>query len=154
MRRVLGFAVTALVVLVLPLPLAQAASASQRDGVTIETQKPFGPSPGTFSASGAFSDSGTFANTRIVFSAVGAPTFGVTHLTALFEGSLGTFTLSANIKETLTADPNVLADNGTWVIVDGTGAYTKLHGQGEVTGTADDNQGLINRTYAGTAHFD
>ena len=85
---------------------------------------------------------------------MGAPTFGITNLTAQFEGSLGTFTLRANIKETLTADPNVLTDNGTWSILDGTGAYENLHGQGEVTGTADDNQNLISRTYAGTVHFD
>jgi hypothetical protein len=140
--------------LALPLPLAQAASASQRDAVTIETEKPFGPLPGTFSASGAISDSGTFANTSIVFSAIGAPTFGITHVTAQFEGSLGTFTLRATIKETLTADPNVLTDTGTWSILDGTGAYEHLRGQGEVTGTADDNQNLISRTYAGTVHFD
>ena len=70
----------------LALPLASPASASQGEAVTIETEKPFGPTPGTFSVSGAFSDSGTFTNT-IVFSGIGAPTFGILHVTSEFEGS-------------------------------------------------------------------
>ncbi len=144
--------VTALILLT--LPLAPAAAASKGTSVTIETQKPFGPSPGTFSASGAITDSGTFVNSSFVFSGVGAPTFTIVHAKQVFDGALGTFTLTANIKETVTADPNVLTDEGTWAIVDGTGAYKDLHGrQGEITGTADDNTNVISRTYTGDVHF-
>ena len=138
---------------VLALPLAPAAAGSERAAVTIETQKPFGPSPGTFSASGAITDSGTFGNSSFVFSGVGAPTFTIVHPKQVFDGALGTFTLRANIKETVTADPNVLTGEGTWAIVDGTGAYEDLRGQGAITGTADHNTNVISRIYTGNVHF-
>jgi hypothetical protein len=122
--------------------------------VTIETQKPFGPSPGAFSATGAVSDSGTFVNSRFAFGGLAAPSFVSVHATQRFDGALGTFTLRADIKETATLDPNVLTDKGTWAVVDGTGTYETLRGGGQITGTADDNTGVINRTYTGTVHFD
>jgi hypothetical protein len=140
--------------IILPLPLASGAAASQRGAVTIETQKPFGPSPGTFSATGAISDSGTFVNSSLAFGGLGAPNFVSVHVTQRFEGALGTFTLRADIKETVTEDPNVLIDEGTWAVIDGTGSYETLRGRGQVTGTADDNTNLISRTYRGTVHFD
>ena len=106
--------------------------------VTIQTSKPPGPVSGTFSATGAFADDGTINNLSIGFSALGAPTFGITHVTVLFTGDDGTFTLKAQIKETLTADPQVLTDSGTWTIIAGTGAYADLHGQGTISGTVND----------------
>jgi hypothetical protein len=120
--------------------------------VTIETQKPFGPAPGTFSASGSISDAGSFANVRRKASALGAPTFLINHLQQKFDGVFGTFTLAAQIKETVAEDPTVLTGEGTWAVLDGTGAYATLRGQGTVTGTADDNTGVITRTYTGMVH--
>jgi hypothetical protein len=73
-------------------------------------------------------------------------------VTQRFDDSLGTFTLRAAITATVTEDPNVLTERGTWTIIDGTGAYETLRGQGRVTGTADDNLDLISRTYSGTVH--
>ena len=142
-----------LTMLILPLPLASGAAASQRSAVTIETQKPFGPSPGTFSATGAISDSGTFVNSSISFGGLGAPNFVSVHVTQTFEGALGTFTLRAEIKETETEDPDVLTDQGTWTVIDGTGSYETLRGGGQVTGTADHNANVISRTYTGTVRF-
>lgn len=142
-----------LTLIVIALALAPGAAASQRGAVTIETQKPFGPSPGTFSATGAISDSGTFVNSSFVFGGLGAPNFVSVHATQTFAGAFGTFTLRVDIKETATADPNVLTDNGTWAVIDGTGAYATLQGGGQVTGTADDNTGVISRTYTGAVHF-
>jgi hypothetical protein len=133
---------------------AAPSSATPSQQVTFETSKPPGPATGTFTSSGAFSDSGTINNLDFNASAVGAPTFQVTHVTILFTGAAGTFTLKAEIKETLTSDPNVLTDTGTWTIVDRTGAYANLHGQGTVAGTVDENVNLITRTYDGQAHFD
>ena len=72
------------------------------------------------------------------------------HVTQRFDGTLGTFTLRAAITETATQDPNVLTDDGTWAIIDGTGAYETLEGRGRITGTADDTVDLISRTYSGT----
>jgi hypothetical protein len=140
-----------LAVLALPLlTLATTAAASRSGTVTIETQKPFGPSLGTFSAVGALTDSGTFANTDFLASARGAPGFGIVHATQRFDGSLGSFTLRVNVTFTLTDNPNVALDEGTWVVLDGTGAYATLRGQGRITGTEDEAADLIQRTYTGT----
>ena len=129
------------------------ASATQGGAVTISTQKPFGPSPGTFAATGAISDSGTFFNLSIAFGGLGAPSFVSIHATQEFDGALGSFTIRADIKETVTADPNVATDEGTWAVISGTGAYSSLTGQGQVTGTANESTGVISRTYSGTVRF-
>jgi hypothetical protein len=118
--------------------------------VTIETRKPFGPMPGIFSSTGAFAESGTVQNSSLILEHLDAPDFVTVHITQRFDGALGTFTLRAAITETATEDPNVLADDGTWMIIDGTGAYESLQGRGRVMGTADDNLDLISRTYGGT----
>ena len=118
--------------------------------VTIKTQKPFGPSAGTFAAAGAIPESGTFLNSSVIVERVDAPKVVTVHITQWFTGALGTFTLRAAITETVTEDPNVLADDGTWAIIGGTGAYETLQGRGRVKGIADDNLDLISRTYSGT----
>lgn len=118
--------------------------------VTIKTQKPFGPSAGTFASTGAIPESGTFMNSSVIVERVDAPEAITVHVTQRFNGALGTFTLRAAITETVTEDPNVLADDGTWAIIGGTGAYETLQGRGRVKGIADDNLDLIRRTYSGT----
>jgi len=118
--------------------------------VTIETRKPFGPTPGIFSSTGAIPESGTFLNSSVILEAADASDFVTAHVTQRFDGALGTFTLRAAITETATADPHVLTEAGTWVIIGGTGAYEALRGRGRITGTADDNVDLITRTYRGT----
>lgn len=118
--------------------------------MTIETHKPFGPSPGIFSSTGAIPESGTFLNSSVIFEDVDASDFVTLHITQRFDGALGTFTLRAAITEIATEDPHVLTDDGTWVITNGTGAYETLQGRGRITGTADDNRDLISRTYSGT----
>jgi hypothetical protein len=143
----------AVLLVVLPLSFAAPAAANDQAAVTIETQKPFGSSPGAFSATGAFTGSGAFVNTRFTFSAVAAPGFVIVHLTQTFTGAAGTFTLKVEITETATADPNVLTDDGSWAVITGTGAYRTLHGQGHLTGTANDNTGVITRTYVGTVQM-
>jgi hypothetical protein len=120
------------------------------DAVTIETQKPFGPSPGTFSSTGAISESGTFLNSSVILGRLDASDSVTVDVTQRFKGALGTFTLRAAISETATEDPHVLSDHGSWVLIDGTGVYETLRGRGCVTGTADDNLDLIRRTYSGT----
>jgi hypothetical protein len=118
--------------------------------VTIETRKPFGPAPGIFSSFGAIPESGTFLNSSVIFEGVGAPDVVTVRVTQRFDGALGTFTLRATITETATEDPSVLTDRGTWVIINGTGAYEALQGRGRVMGTADDTLDLISRIYSGT----
>ena len=120
--------------------------------MTIETQKPFGPSPGTFSSTGAISESGTFRNSSVILGCTDASGSVTVDVTQRFQGALGTFTLRAAISQTATDDPHVLSDHGTWVLIDATGIYETLQGRGRVTGTADDNLDLIRRTYTGTTH--
>ena len=122
----------------------------KRDAVTIQTRKPFGPAPGIFSSTGAMTESGTFLNSSLIFEDLDACDFVTVHVTQRFDGALGTFTLRAAITETATPDPRVLTDDGTWLIIDGTGAYETLEGRGRVTGTADDTLDVISRTYSGT----
>jgi hypothetical protein len=119
--------------------------------VTIETRKPFGPSHGTFSSVGAIPESGTFLNSSVILEALDASGSITVHITQRFNGARGTFTLRAVITETATEDPNVLTEQGTWAIIDGTGAYRRLQARGRLTGTADNGRDLITRTYTGTA---
>ena len=126
----------------------------EADPVTIKTQKRFGPSPGTFSSTGAISESGTFQNSSVILGCTDASDSVTVDVTQRFRGALGTFTLRAAISETATEDPHVLIDHGTWAIIGGTGAYETVHGGGRVTGTADDNLDLINRTYNGTVRHE
>jgi hypothetical protein len=118
--------------------------------VTIKTRKPFGPWPGTFTSTGAIAESGTVLNSSLMLEPLDAPDFVTVHITQRFDGAHGTLTLRAAITETATENPHVLADDGTWMIIDGTGAYETLQGRGRVTGTADGNLNLISRTYSGT----
>src|SRR5215831_10951548 len=117
---------TALALLALPTW----AEPSQQQAITILTEKPRGPVVGSFSTSGAFADSGLLVTESVQFTAIPAPFGVITHIVQRFEGALGTFTLHAQIIDTLTDDPNLSLDQGTWVIVDGTGAYATLHGTG------------------------
>lgn len=124
------------------------------DPVTIDTQKRFGPSPGTFSSTGAISESGTFENSSVILGCTDASDSVTVDLTQRFKGALGTFTLRAAISETATEDPHVLIEHGTWAIIDGTGVYETVQGGGRVTGTADDKLDLIDRTYNGTVRHE
>jgi hypothetical protein len=117
--------------------------------VTIETRKSFGPAAGIFSSLGALSESGTFLNSSLLFEDVHAGGFVTVNVTQRFDGALGTFTLRATITEAATADPHVLADAGTWLIIAGTGAYESLRGRGRLSGIADSDRDLISRTYSG-----
>jgi hypothetical protein len=120
--------------------------------VTIQTRKPFGPFAGIFSSTGAIAESGTVLNSSLLLERPDGPDSVTVHITQRFDGALGTFTIRAVITETATEDPRVLADDGTWAIIGGTGAYKTLQGRGRVTGTADENLDLISRTYIGTVN--
>jgi len=150
MRRI-AFALTLLTSV---LAWTAPAAADESEAIAIETSKPFGPFPGVFSLSGILEDDGIFFSIRPpVFSASGAPDFQITHVTYEFVGELGTFILRAEIKEAFTADFELAVDTGTWVILDGTGAYETLHGHGDVIGVADESTGIITRSFVGVAHL-
>ena len=118
--------------------------------VTIETRKPFGPRAGTFSAAGAIAESGAFVNSSFILGESGVPGVVTVHVTLRFFGAAGSFSLRADIDQSATGDPGVLADVGTWQVLGGTGAYERLRGEGRVSGTADDPSDAICRFYVGT----
>ena len=145
--------VLAVMVLAVTATTVSAAASSQQP-ITITTSKPFGPVAGTFSVSGAVAHSAQMRNPVAHGEWIRAPTFLGSHLTILFIGANGTFTIKAQIVETVTADPMVLTDTGSWTIIAGTRAYVDLEGVGIISGTADDNLDLIRRTYMRSVHFD
>ena len=128
-------------------------TAAQGETLVITTEKPLGPVPGTFSTSGAFVDNGVLVTQWRLVSALPAPFGVVTHLVLLFEGQQGTFTVRTEIRETLTGDEHIFANEGTWVFLGGTGAYATLRGTGRMQGTVDDSVNLITRIYTGQAFF-
>lgn len=132
-----------------PLTLRTVVGAVQRETLVISTEKPLGPVPGSFTTSGAFVETGVVTTEQRIVSALPAPFGVVTHLVLLFEGQQGTFTIRSEIIETVTDDEHVFANSGTWVIVDGSGAYSALRGTGKIQGTVDDQANLITRIFTG-----
>ena len=143
-----------LAALILVLAPAPTSEASVSQPVTIVTTKNPGPGSGTFVISGAIADAGAFQTLNLHFSAVPAPDHLITHLTLRFDGASGSFTVKAQVRETPTSNPDVFADEGVWEIIDGTGAYAKLHGGGRLTGTVADVPNGVNRTFIGEVHID
>jgi len=103
-----------------------------------------------WSASGAFADSGTFADS----------TFFVTdsstvHGFRIFTGSGGTFTARFDARIVPTGVPGVLAVDGHWRVIAGTGSYHDLHGGGTIAETFTPGvPPFIIGTWDGSAHFD
>ncbi|MGB7069590.1 MAG: hypothetical protein WBD22_08855 [Pyrinomonadaceae bacterium] len=123
------------------------------EAITITTHKPFGPVPGTFVTSGAFADSGILVTESRHVSAIPSPWGVVSHFVLRFEGQDGTFWIRTQIRETVTENELIFDQDGRWVIVDGTGAYSTVHGTGDMEGTADHSTNLITRVYTGSVHF-
>jgi hypothetical protein len=102
-------------------------------GITLETTRQ-GP-VGSFGASGAFADGGTFTVQDPVFGGPGPGQFVIVHATETFTGANGTFTVARTLRVTWREDPGVRTIAGNWVVISGTGAYEDLHGHGRISGT-------------------
>ena len=153
-RELLRHHFITLILLAVALGCASIARATPPQVLVISTAKPLGPALGTFSTTGAFNDVGTLVTVERRVSALPAPFGVVTHLVLRMEGQYGTFTIRTQIKESLTHDPSVFANEGSWAVVSGTGAYAVLRGSGSMEGTVNDAANLITRVYSGRAHFD
>jgi len=107
------------------------------------------PSTGTFQADGLFVDTGAAS----VWSWY-ANYFSV-HTYALLESAEGTILIHSEGLVTW-PEPDQPLLEGRWVILDGTGAYDKLHGVGDVLGEMDTTVWpiAIHWTWTGTGHFD
>jgi len=106
---------------------------------------------GTWSASGAFTDSGTYTETfRIEGQSI--------HGEKVLVGTKGTLVLNAQGVVVFLTPTTVTFKAGSWEIVDGTGAYERLHAGGTPAGTPDSFADLatdvIHITHAGDAHDD
>jgi hypothetical protein len=163
-RQGLWRALVALSILqAIALSLVSPALATQPEVVHITTAGSIvgGTQVGTFVATGAIADQGTYAfhedvHHDFAFGGVGAPTFGIVRSLEFFSGEAGDFTLQNVVKFSLTDTPDLLTVVGTWAVASGTGDYVDLHGQGTITGTiafTDDDE-IFAFEFSGSAHHD
>jgi hypothetical protein len=128
-------------------PVAE-ASPPAPVAITIEQQLT-GPTSaaGTFTAVGAFSDSGEYVEDFSL-----RPS-GTIQGTKTLTSQRGTMTLRSVAKLVFTGPTTAVAE-GRWVIVSGTGDFSRLHGQGSVTVSVDFATGTAVAIHEGEAHFD
>ena len=126
---------TTRVTLIALLAVAAAASAT---AASVSTAAAASPAPvsiqatvtqgfsGVWQASGAISDSGSFARTdvHLTGSFFNSPTVGVLQAAFAFSGSKGTF----NVRDEVVGSASGV--NGDWQIVSGTDAYDGISGHG------------------------
>ena len=153
MRRKSIVVIAALAVAVL-FALAQIASAGTPVSTAFTTtEASIGAGHGTFSASGAVADSGTFTADLVAFGAGRSPMVGTGHYLVVFNGEKDSLTLRAQVVFRPTADPLVFEDVGRWVIVGGSGAYAGLHGEGTLAGVVDFRAGTATSTWQGVVQL-
>jgi hypothetical protein len=122
------------------------AQASTAGALTISVHRDGGD---TWSASGAFSDSGSFVDDPSFFAGQSS-TF---HVVRTFTGAEGSFSARATVRITATDDPNVLAVTGWWAVLSGTVAYVNLRGAGTVAEFFNTSTGVIQGTWQGQVLF-
>jgi hypothetical protein len=143
---------------------AAAAEAAEFQPVTITTAGAIvgGSQSGTFNATGGITDTGTYTfaedlHRYFTFGGIGAPTFGIVRSVQFFVGADDddTFDLQNVIKFAVTDQPGVFSVTGTWTVLRGTGAYARLHGQGQITGVIDASvtPETFDFSFTGTVHF-
>jgi hypothetical protein len=101
---------------------------------------------GSFSVSGAISDIGT-----VVSSFVHAD--GTAHVQRTLSGASGQITASFQARVESFSD-GIATFSGRWLIRGGTGAYTNLHGEGDLTMLLDVAGGTATETWTGVTHAD
>jgi hypothetical protein len=136
-----------LVLLVAAITAPATALASTPDPVSIAIDR--GAAGDLWSASGAFSDSGTLSDAPQQFTRT-----GTYHVFRTYVGSEGTFQARADVKIIPTATPGVFSVLGHWTVIAGTGAYATLHGTGTLTESFDSNAGTVIGSWEGSVHFD
>ncbi len=109
------------------------ASASLPQAVAITATEPLGDfNPGSFTASGGITDSGVYQLLEDRDVAVPSPIVGTSHFIFSLAGIQGTIILKGEtVFRLVSAIPLILREDGSWLIVDGTGAYAELSGEGQ-----------------------
>ena len=145
MRRLSFIGICLAPVLLLLGTAGTPAAASTSVPVTIQDTVIIGPFTGTWSASGGINDSGTLTQP------IDFRVDNQVHLVRVMTGSKGTITLVEN--NSLTVEPNgTILGTGHWAVIDGTGAYADLHGQGTDRGVVVKR--VVTETLTGSVHFD
>jgi hypothetical protein len=126
--------------------MASVAPAIPSQAVTINVNR--GAAGDFWSSSGAFTDSGTLADSPA------APTrSGTYHTVRIWTGTDGSWTSRVDVKIVQTTTPGVFAVTGYWTVISGTNAYATLHGTGTLSETFDANAGTVVGTWHGSVHF-
>ncbi len=141
MRKRLMLAVAlALGAVCLAVPLA--ASGKDDRGVTIGVRLDFSATPvvGTFAACCAITDSGTASAVVTKFEPSGSE--AQFEATNTFVGSEGSFTIMLRGVTGPLGSPVHIAE-GRWSVIDGTGGYADLEGDGRFEATTDQSTGAL-----------
>jgi hypothetical protein len=146
-KRIVTLGVFLVVAFVAWLPVAEASPPTPVT-ITID-QHLTGPTTaaGTFTASGAISDSGDYVEEFRL--ATSGAIQGIKTLTS----QRGTITLRS-VGRLVFTGPTAAVAEGRWVILSGTDDYSRLHGQGSVTVSVDFATGTAVAIHEGVAHFD
>ena len=124
------------------------ALAAQPESLVIHTEKLGGEDEtGTFEASGAFVDVGTFQAVDMRIAGLESERLLTNHLTYKFTGEGGTFQLTAQTRLMFGATGATSA--GHWRVTGGTGDYAGLKGAGSLEGTLDFATGIFDLTFTG-----
>jgi hypothetical protein len=150
LRLIAALAAVAMLAAILALP----AAATPPQAVTIFTDGQFvGPGTvvGTWHATGAISDSGTYVE---LFRLDGTGTLTI-HTEKTLTSSIGTIVLDADAIVEPISPTEVTFQSGAWEM-HGSGGYATLHGDGTpgAGGIADLATGVVHTFHTGFAHFD
>ena len=133
------------------IALAAPAAASSPTSTTIVLVRDGQFNEIGWSATGSFSDSGSWTSDFRHSGALPSPVAFQTILKTTETSALGTFRIEFQGHFNLPAGHDF---GGTWVITQGTGAYAALHGGGTWSEADDANTGNLVFTLVGAVHFD
>jgi ABC-type transporter Mla maintaining outer membrane lipid asymmetry permease subunit MlaE len=102
--------------------------------------------------SGAISDSGHVTLDSVLATALPSPVVGTAHYVRTYHGSLGTFTMQLQTIITPTDVPWLWTETGHWIIIEATGAYEGLQGQGEELGVRNFSANTLDVVFTGQVH--
>jgi hypothetical protein len=138
---------------------ATGAGATAPQPVAIEMNGQFTPTSatsgvvtGTWQATGAVADSGTYTETvELIGHSI--------HVTKILTGTRGTIVLKGQgVYDVVAGGTVAVFRAGSWEFAGGTGAYENLHGGGQPVATADSFgsfvTGQVHVTHVGRAHYD
>jgi hypothetical protein len=144
---------SAIVALALAAPAPVPATQPQDVAIEAHTERDC-PRPAScvFAATGAITDFGTVTTNFVLAGALGSPIVGTAQYVKTFHGQAGSLSIRLNSMITGTDDPMLFDEQGHWVIVSGSGAYSGLLGQGDESGVRDFANQSLDAVYTGQIH--